>query len=316
MMPQTLEALSRRKTSMQEIRSIVHTMKTLSVINSAPYEHAASAIAAYHETVLLGLHAFLSQVGPLDVSPPLNGKKLFVVFGSDHGLCGNYNEALAAHMAQQMAGGSEGNTILCVGAQMTDALSDLGMTPQTTVFPPASVDGIGRLANQLTQQLAEMERSLGSGNMAVSLAYVTRDGPVGQRPVVTDLLPLDPGLVRNLQRKPWSSRSLPSFPMPSSEVFQALVRGHLFASIFHAVAEALVTENRARLAQMQQAEKSVDDRVESLGSEIRSVRQSKITTELLDVIIGFEALKKKRGNPASQPKDVLPETNSHGPPQT
>lgn len=316
MMAQTLEALSRRMTSMQDIRSIVHTMKTLSVINSAPYEHAASAIAAYHETVLLGLHAVLSQVGPLDVGPPVNGTKSFVVFGSDHGLCGNYNEALAAHLTQHMAGGSERDTILCVGAQMTDALSDLGMTPQTTVFPPASVDGIGRLANQLTQQLADIQNSLGSGDMAVSLAYVTRDGPVGQRPVVTDLLPLDPGLVRNLQRKPWSSRSLPSFSMPPSEVFQALVRGHLFASIFHAVAEALVTENAARLAQMQQAEKSVDDRLESLGSEIRSVRQSEITTELLDVIIGFEALKKKRGNTASQPKDVLAETHSGGPRQT
>ena len=55
-----------------------------------------------------------------------------------------------------------------------------------------------------------------------------------------------------------------------------------------------MTENAARLAQMQQAEQSIDDRLEALTAETRSVRQSEITTELLDVIIGFEALKKSR----------------------
>lgn len=42
---------------------------------------------------------------------------------------------------------------------------------------------------------------------------------------------------------------------------------------------------------MQQAEQSIDGRLESLTAEMRAVRQSEITTELLDIIIGFEALK-------------------------
>jgi F-type H+-transporting ATPase subunit gamma len=281
-------------TSMQDIRGIVHTMKTLSVINSAPYEHAATAIAAYHETVLLGLHALLSQVGSLDASSVVNHKRSYVVFGSDHGLCGNYNEALATHLAQLVADAPEEIIILCVGAQMGDALRNQGIVPHATLLPPASVDGIGRLANQLTRQLAEIQTQIRAGDIAISLAFVMRDRAVGQRPEVADLLPFDPEFVRDLQGKPWNSRSLPSFSMPSSDLFQTLVRGHLFASIFRAAAEALVTENAARLAQMQQAEQSVDERLYDLGSEVRSVRQSEITTELMDVIIGFEALRKKR----------------------
>jgi F-type H+-transporting ATPase subunit gamma len=293
-MTQTLEALSSRMTSMRDIRGIVHTMKTLSVINAVPYEHAATAITSYHETVLMGLHAFLSQVAPLDPGPPANGVRSFVVFGSDHGLCGNYNEVLASHLAERLKDDPGRRTILCVGAQMADALRDMGMPPDATVLPPASVDGIGRLANQLTQRLADICNDFAAGDMAVSLAFVMRDGAHGQRPEIADLLPLDQDLVRELQGKPWNSRSLPSFSMPPTELFQALIRGHLFASLFRAAAEALVTENAARLAQMQQAEQSVDDRLEALDAEIRSLRQSEITTELLDVIIGFEALKKKR----------------------
>jgi len=55
----------------------------------------------------------------------------------------------------------------------------------------------------------------------------------------------------------------------------------------------MVTENSARLALMQQAEQSVDDRLEQVQGELRSVRQTEITDELMDVIIGFEALKKR-----------------------
>ena len=80
----------------------------------------------------------------------------------------------------------------------------------------------------------------------------------------------------------------------------ALLRNHLFATLFRAIAEALLTENAARLALMQQAERSVDDRLDDLESETRAVRQDEITTELLDVIIGFEALrttKRKKADP-------------------
>lgn len=292
-MAQSLEVLSRRTASMQGIRSIVHTMKTLSVINSAPYEHAARSIEAYHETVLMGLHAFFSQTGTLNTSALTAKTKVVIVFGSDHGLCGSYNETLAGHVAEQLFDTTEEVVILCVGAQMADALRDQHLVPETIFFPPASVDGIGRLANLLTRHLDDMRGTQGMDNIAVSLAYFTRDGGRGQRPEVIALLPLDPDLVRELQEKPWASGSLPSFSMSPPALLQALIHSHLFASMFRAAAEALVTENAARLALMSQAEQSVDDRLEALTSETRAVRQSEITTEILDVIIGFEALKKK-----------------------
>lgn len=81
---------------------------------------------------------------------------------------------------------------------------------------------------------------------------------------IVALLPFDPARIAGLQAKPWVSRSLPYFSMPPDDLFTALVRGHLFASLFRASAEALVTENAARLALMQQAERPVDDRLDPL----------------------------------------------------
>ncbi|SLN31148.1 ATP synthase gamma chain [Roseovarius litorisediminis] len=301
-MTQTLEKLARQTSSLKGIRSVVHTMKTLSVINASPYEQAAQAIELYHETVLDGLHSFLTAFGPIEDTSRHKAGNVLIIFGSDHGLCGNYNEVLARHAAAQIDGSTASPVrVLCVGAQMADALADQHIRIDQTLFPAASVDGIGRLANLLIQRLEDIRSEDPAREMAVSLAYVTQDGAKGQRPVVTSLLPIDQALLTRLQAKPWTSRSRPFFSMPPGDLFLTLVRSHLFATLFRAIAEALMTENAARLALMQQAEKSVDDRLETLLQQTRAVRQDEITTELLDVIIGFEALRKGRAKKARQP---------------
>ncbi len=57
-----------------------------------------------------------------------------------------------------------------------------------------------------------------------------------------------------------------------------------------AFAESLASENASRLASMQVAERNIDDRLRSLNSEARQLRQTSITDELLDIISSFEAL--------------------------
>ncbi|MDY0007941.1 MAG: F0F1 ATP synthase subunit gamma, partial [Spongiibacteraceae bacterium] len=99
------------------------------------------------------------------------------------------------------------------------------------------------------------------------------------------------GLLQPVRR--WPSRALPDYRMAADALLASLIRSHLFASIFRASAEAMVTENAARLALMQQAEQSVDERLDQVQAELRSVRQDEITNELMDVIIGFEALKRR-----------------------
>lgn len=303
-MSQTLETLTRQMGSMESIHSVVRTMKTLSVINSAPYEQANRAIEAYHQTVRAGLHAFLCAAGLPDFSAQRIGSQVMVVFGSDHGLCGNYNEILAAHVAGHMeAAQGRAPIVLCVGAQMADALGDRSIGVERLFLPPASVDGIGRLANLLTQHIDDLRLGSHASEIAVDLAFTARRDSGVQAAQTVPLLPLDATVLNDLKQTPWVSRSRPTFTMPSDALFRALVRSYVFASLFKASAEAMVTENAARLALMQQADQSVEDRLEVLRSDANALRQDGITTELLDVIIGFEALKKPRRR--SQPETTI-----------
>lgn len=302
-MAQTLERLTRRTGTMESIRGIVRTMKTMSAINAAPYDEAARSIDAWRDTVLDGLHAFLHRSGPLAQGRPRALRQVLVVMGSDHGLCGNYNELVALEAARYPAA-RKGARLICVGAQMEDALTGEGLTPEATLLPPANVDGLNRLAAELVTRIERMRGGTDTDDIAVTLIYTER-GPHGrQAPVLQKLLPLDAALLDELARRPWRSRSLPQVAEPAADLLAALVRNLLFATLYRAAAEALVTENAARLARMQQAEQSVDERLEELRAETRSVRQSEITTELLDVIVGFEALKARDRRRARRRSDA------------
>ncbi len=300
-MAQTLELLTHRTGTMRSIRGIVRTMKTMSAINALPYEQAAQAMAGYRSTVLDGLHAFVQRHGALPAETGRGLSPVVIAFGSDHGLCGNYNE-IVAERADAARAAMPGARVICVGVQMEDALSGLGIRPEQVLLPPATADGLGRLAGRLIALLDAMRAP--DGDLAVSLVFMQRAAHGQQEVAVQRLLPLDPAMTGAIAHRPWASRSLPYFSLPPDQLLAALIRSYLFAEMFRAAAEALVTENAARLARMQQAEQSIDEQLEELTGEMRSVRQSEITTELLDVIIGFEALKdrgrKKRGKPGAE----------------
>lgn len=291
-MTQNLETLKYLNNTLTSIRSIVHTMKTLSAINALPYEHAARSISSYHGTILRGFSAYHHNHGLAVQSFEGTTTHVVVAFGSDQGLCGNYNETVAIEVTKFLAPLKAANTcILCVGARMKDALAGQGLSAESSFMPPASVEGIERLAGELVTRLDDIRGETLLGEIAVSLAFMRASARGQSEPILTGLLPLDREMIGAVVDQPWLSRSLPDFTMEPDDLFAALIRSHLFASVFRAAADALVTENAARLAQMQQAEKSVDKRLDELRYETRIVRQSEITTELLDVIIGFEALK-------------------------
>ena len=289
-MAQTLEQLGRKNDTLTSIRGIVHTMKTLSAINAAPYEQAAQSIESYHQTILQGLAAFVYRSGGVrlftEAIKPTT--RLLVVFGSDHGLCGNYNELVADKVtAYTQAQPRLTQHILCIGSRMGGALLEQDLKPDVVLMPPASADGVGRLAGDIVTRIEQLGRGQSLAHLAVSLVFTQRAEHGYQESVVRELLPLNSELLQPLPR--WDSRSLPDYSMAADALLSSLIRNHVFASVFRASAEAMVTENATRLALMQQAEQSVDEQLEGVKQELNSVRQDEITNELMDIIIGHLA---------------------------
>ena len=115
------------------------------------------------------------------------------------------------------------------------------------------------------------------------------------RPETVRLLPLDEDWLRGLRGREWPGSSLPQFSADWDTLFSSLVRQYLFVSLFRAFANSLASEHASRLASMQAAEKNIEERLQELKSGYHQRRQMEITSELLDIVSGFEALTEGKG---------------------
>lgn len=290
-MAESLESVRRRIGSVEDLRSIVRTMKALAAANIRQYERAARAVAQQAETVETGFHAFLVhhprvEAGP---RPPESGRTALLVLGSDQGMCGSFNEKLARFVVEHSRDEErqDEGPLLAVGNRITGRLEHLGPEPEETLPAPGGLAGVTPLVERI---LLRIDRWLAAGRFDRLVVFHNhRLRGTASRPRRVHLYPISDRWLRELQRRPWPERGLPIFKMPWRELLSSLTHELLFVSLYRAVVESLESENASRLEAMQVAERNVDERLDQLEREFRQERQSSIDAELLDIISGYEA---------------------------
>lgn len=291
----TLESLRNRIRSTQDLQSVVKTMKALAAVSIRHYERAAQSLEEYNRVVEMGLHIALRN-RPDGVSVQERGihERLgVIVFGSDQGMAGQFNERIAEHALDWMDGEGADHrerSLLSVGMRVTARLEESNQ-PIKEAFPvPNSVGGITPAVQELLLHIEEW-RSLQNIDRIV-VFFNRQSGGAAYQPQMISLLPLDIAWLHSLEQSRWPTRSLPTFQMEWEPLFAALIREHLFVSLYRAFAQSLASENAARLAAMQTAERNIGERLVEFNGRYQRQRQNVITGELLDIVAGFEALSK------------------------
>jgi len=268
-------------------------MKAVAASSIGQYEAAVRALADYQRSVELGLTVCFHQ-GWSVVANSTRGQGVglvgAIVFGSDQGLVGQFNEAMAEFVDKTLATLQGEKKIWAVGERIYAHLADAGL-PVVDQFPvPNSVTAITSVVGQL-QLVIEGQRNGGCAEIHV---FHTRPNsralcePVSQR-----LLPLDEQWQKDITKIHWPTKNLPELFGQDEVTFRAFIREYLFISLFKACAESLASENASRLAAMQRAEKNIDSLLTNLNRIFYRLRQSSIDEELFDVIAGFNAFSQK-----------------------
>ncbi|MFJ1256019.1 F0F1 ATP synthase subunit gamma [Cupriavidus sp. CuC1] len=104
------------------------------------------------------------------------------------------------------------------------------------------------------------------------------------------LLPLDAQWEADLVAQRWPTPNPPEVMGRGTMALRALIREHLFISLFRACAQSLASENTSRLAAMERADKNIDELLASLHGRFQRQRQGSIDEKLFDVTAGYEAL--------------------------
>ena len=293
-MSETTASLRRKIGGAGDLQSVVRTMKAVAASSIGQYEKSARALTDYFRTVELGLGACLRKSGPASLIAERKRQTVAgaaigaVVFGSDQGLVGQFNDVVADYAVKTLAALPAKPEVWAVGERVHARLADAGLTLLGRYTVPNSVKAITPLVGQI---LIESETRRSQGKIAeLHLLYNRPMSGAVYAPVSQRLLPLDENWRRELAELPWPTGNLPEVMGGGSATLRALIREYLFVSLFRACAESLASENASRLAAMQRADKNIDELLEDLNRTFHRLRQSGIDEELFDVISGFEAL--------------------------
>lgn len=285
--------LRRKISGAGDLQSVVRTMKAVAASSIEQYDNSVRALENYYRTVELGLIACFRSSGigslPVNGEGPRDVRPVgAVVFGSDQGLVGQFNDIVTDFAIASLASLGGQQQIWAVGERVQERLENAGLTLMGTFPVPGSVKAITPLVGRIL-----VEAETGHGETQITELHLFYNHPTGgavYEPVHQQLLPLDARWQRQLAERPWPTRNLPQVMDHGNTTLRALVREYLFVSLFRSCAESLASENASRLSAMQRADKNIDELLEDMNGTFHRLRQSGIDEELSDVLSGFEAL--------------------------
>jgi len=295
---ETIESLRRKIRSAEDLHGVVKTMKAMAAVSIRQYERAVESLDEYSRAVDMGFQVLLQQKADL-MSPPLipqqavDGGLGAVVFGSNQGMVGQFNDVIVHQAVETLTAlqtGNQSGLIMAVGMRVLSRLQEAGRSVAESTSLPGSVTAITSAVQDMVLKLESWQSGQGIGQIV--LFYNRPKSGASYDPHTVHLLPMDPQWFEGLKKKPWPCRCLPQYTMERGALFSSLIREYLFVALYQAFAESLASENASRLAAMQVAERNVEERLQLLNGQFHQLRQSTIDAELFDLISGFEVLTK------------------------
>jgi F-type H+-transporting ATPase subunit gamma len=276
----------------RRIRSIKNTMqvtKAMKMVSAARLRRAQERILAARPAaiatnkVLASLAARANpELHPLLVQRPIERVELIVV-ASDRGLCGSFNanviKAASAFFQRQRP---DSVSVMTIGRRVRDYVRR-----RKVPISAEWVDIFRDLDFGTVQAIAQdiIGRYVAGEIDAVFIAYNEFKNVVSQKPVVEQVLPIPRADLSSTQ----AGEDYIYEPDPES-LFEAILPGYVRVQIWRALLESSAAEHAARMTAMDSATRNAKDLTDALTLYMNRVRQASITTEIIEVVSGAEAL--------------------------
>lgn len=288
-MSENLECMRHKRTGVSKLQSVVKTMKILAAANIKQYEEAIIALDDYTRTIELGLSVFFrkSVQEYLVISEKKKTKRTYlIVFGSDQGLVGQFNDVLFEFAQDFLKTVPEEHCVWAVGERIYSLFEESNLPVIDTFEVPNSVNAIAPLVGQILLDCQGYIKDEIIINFYVIFNRLLEG--MNYEPVLQRILPLDLEWQEKLAKLEWPSKNLPEVLAGKENTLESLISEEIFIELFKACAHSLASENASRLASMQRAEKNISDMIGTLSRDIQLIRQKTIDEELFDVIAGSE----------------------------
>lgn len=289
-----LQTIKRRITTTEELHTVVSTMKALAAVNVRLFEKAQDAASGYLAVVRRAFNVLLRSTPALNLPEQTRDEQSagLIVIGSDQGMCGQFNEHIVQYTGREISRLHETYKhlpTLAVGYRVMGPLRDIGVAPEEEYTLPASVAAVSTLVDDL---LGGVDRLRVEHDVEQVYVFNNRQRSKSSYYAVhTSLLPTEREWFDELREAEWPTNQIPMYTIPPERLFALLIEQYLFIRLYSSIAASLAAENASRLNAMQSAEQNVEDRLDELLDAYNRRRQAEITSEMLDIVSGYEALR-------------------------
>jgi len=279
----SLQQLEKQIATIDGLRDVIHSMRSLAATYLRRAEERLSGLRAYADTVGRGIEDCLFG-REIALPEPEAGGAAILVFFSEQGLCGRFNEVIADAAAER-AKKVGARRFIVVGKRgpaliRREKLEVIAEMPSTT-----SPDGDDIVIHSIARTVVGLREREAFGELYLLHARYLSPGRI--EPAFERVLPLDLSQWRDPDAP---RRTQPHLALSRLDLLRELVGEYTFISLFRAMTESLAGEHGMRLQSMEAARGNIDDALEELQLQSRIQRQNEITSELLDVVSGAAAL--------------------------
>ncbi len=306
-----LKVLRERIGTVKSTRKITSAMKMVAAAKlrraqdmttrSRPYSQAMERMLA-----VAAENTATSECPPILAPPPPSPKRqLFVVASGDRGLCGSFNSSIARRARRDIDATRERGVdvrIFAIGRKTPDQLGRkyrsmiIDHRPIDTQPPPEFPFAV-KIAEDLMESFHKGEFETAHIVFAYfrsAISQITRVHRLIPFPRTGDIVHASDAAAKD-ETAPPSPKDGHIHPVmlfePDAEVlFARLLIHNLAFQIYRALLENAASEHGARMSAMDNATRNAEDMIARLTLEYNRTRQAVITSELIEIISGAEAL--------------------------
>ena len=289
----SLKELKDRIGSVKSTQKITKAKQMVAAAKLRKAQAAAEAARPYAERLADVMGSIASKVAGQDNAPMLlrgtgsDKRHLLVVVNTDKGLCGGLNSNLvraASAKARELVAAGKDVEFYLVGRK--------GRAPLKRNFPnligkhfdTSAVRNIGfEEAEAIAAELIEMFE--GGKYDVAHLVFPTFQSALVQDPTITQLIPVPAGEAAAAE-----GGAVVEYEPGEEEILEELLPRYVRTQLFGALLEREASEQGASMTAMDNATRNAGDLINKLTIQYNRSRQAAITTELVEIIAGAEAL--------------------------
>lgn len=278
--------IKRRIKSISNTRQLTSAMKMVSAAKLRRAQERIFAARPYSERSLAILRSLTARTD-LEVHPLLSvhGDKRteLLVVTADKGLCGGFNASIVREAEVYIRRHpQEDVNVAAIGKKSRDYFKRLGHPLErqwVDVFRHVTFEQASQIAKTLIDMYLKQEVD------KIYLVYNEFKSAIQATPVVQQLLPVEP-----MQVTPGEYVEDYLYEPAPKELFSTLLPHYVEIQVYHALLESAAAEHAARMTAMDSATSNAGELIESLTLTMNRVRQASITTEIIEVVSGAQAL--------------------------